>query len=125
MEEKIMEVCRKITPHQFETMLLLYESAEDRLIIGCDVGELSRYKCYKFIEKSNNKNYLLVIWYSEEMPDFPEISKLYPQYDSFTLADYTDDSEKPYYIRWLCKQSNIPDFLVDICDEVKNIIQSE
>lgn len=123
MNDIVTALCKKITPEQFEAMLLLYEAEQGRIIIGCDIDDSKKYKCYKFIEKDTNENYLLVIWFDQGMPDFPEILKLYPEYNSFTFCDYTDDLEKPYYLRWLCKQPVIPDFLKELCDEVKKSLE--
>lgn len=119
MNKKTKILCDKISHKQFEAIQLLYEVNRQRVVIGCDRNAVKKSKTYRFFDTCTGENYLLILGFDKYPPETGIILKRYPEYNIHTFCDFANYQDKMFCLRWLYKQSSVPDCLKGLHEEVK------
>lgn len=120
MNKKIKMLCDKITPEQFEAMLLLCEASQGHYVIASDRSASGKQKYYDLFDESSGDKLLLVISLEENELDFDVLEASNPGYDDYIGAEF-DDDDKSYMLEWISAQAEVPDFLKDIHTEAEKL----
>lgn len=113
MNTKIKRLCDKITPEQFEAMILLCEASQGHYVIASDISISGKQKYYDLFDESSGEKILLVISLEENELNFDVIEASNPGYDDYIGAEF-DDDDKSYMLEWISAQAIVPDFLKNI-----------